>query len=114
MKKKYIFLIGESIILVGVLGLALLYIYGFSISRPNYDEEYFTQEYLEKYSSPEKAFDHFIDALMSEDAEYYQEVLGRKLTEVKQEYFEEHPYDGWKRPEIVNIEKRGYSLYCHR
>jgi len=111
MKKKYIFLIGASIILVGVLGLVFLYLYGFSVSRPSYDAEYFTQEYQEKYSSPEIAFDHFINALMSEDAEYYQEVLGRKLTEVEQEYFEENPHDVREKPKIINMEKRRDIAY---
>ncbi len=111
MKKKHFILIGASVILAGVLGMIFLYIYGFSISKPRYDAEYFTQEYLVKYSSPEIAWEHHINGLMSDDSEYYQETLGRKLTEQEQEYLKEHPYDGWKKPKIVNMEKRKDTAY---
>jgi hypothetical protein len=111
MKKKYILLVGASILLVGVLGFVFLYFYGFSISRPSYDAEYFTQEYLEKYNSPEVAWEHHINALTSDDAEYYQETPGRMLTEEERKYLKEHPYDGWKKPEIVYMKKRQNYAY---
>ena len=111
MKKKRFIQFATSIIVFGILDFSLLYLYGFSFSKPHYDAEYFTREYLEKYSSPEMAFNHFIDALMSNDLEYYQEVLGRRLTEMEQRDFKEHPYDGWKKPEIVKMEKRRDIAY---
>jgi hypothetical protein len=111
MKKKRFIQFAISTIVFGMLGFTFLYIYGFSISKSHYDAGYFTQGYLDKYSSPEMAFDHFIDALMSNDAENYQEVLGRKLTEMELKYFKEHPYEGRKKPEIVKMEKGHNYVY---
>ena len=106
MKRKYIFLIGASVILGVVLVLILLYFYGFHVSRTSYDAEYFTSEYLSKYSSPEMTLDHCFNARMLNNVEYYQEVLGRKMTNRELELFKEHPYEGWKKPEIL---KKGKS-----
>jgi len=104
MKKKHVFLIVASVILIVILGMVFLYIYGFFISRPSYNAEYFIPEYLVKYSSPEITWEHHINARMSDDVEYYQEVLGRKLTEKEQKYLKEHPYNGWEKPKILNAE----------
>jgi len=111
MKKKYIFIIGASVILGVVLVLILLYFYGFNISGPSYDDEYFTSKYLSKYSSPEITLDHYFNARMFDDAEYYQEVLGRKMTDRELKLFVEHPYEGWKKPEIVKTGKRENIAY---
>lgn len=78
------------------------------ISKPDYDAEYFTQEYLEKYSSLEKAFHHHVEALISGDAEYYQESLGRKMREWELKMFK--PYER-QRPRIVSIEEDKDSAF---
>lgn len=111
MKRKFIFLIGASVILGMVLVLIILYFYGFNISRPSYDAEYFTPEYLSKYSSPEITLDHRLNARMLDDARYYQEVLGRKMTEREMKFFVENPYEGWKKPEIVKTGKSENMAY---
>ena len=110
-KSRKVLIWSLSTVSLGLLFLFILYIYGFSISRPNYDSEYFTPKYLEKYSSPEIVFNHQVDALISNNIEHYQEVLGRKVSERELKYFKEHPYDGWKKPKIIRIEKNKYDAY---
>lgn len=109
MKKPNIILIGVlSLVVVVVLFIVFLYVYGFSISKPSYDAKYFTQKFLDKYSSPEIAFNYLVDAFISGDAEYYQEVLGRKMTARELKLFK--PYKG-KKPKIVKIEKGKDDAY---
>lgn len=73
---------------------AAAYFYGFFISVPEYNNQYFTSEYLKKYATAEYAFDHFVDALTAGDTSYYQEVLGREMTPGEREKFK--PYFGDK------------------
>ncbi len=54
---------------------------GYLASKPCFEAKYFTTPYLGKYSSPELAFNHLWDSHILGDKEYYQEVLGRKLSE---------------------------------
>ena len=109
MRKSRLILIGVlSLLLIIGAVVALLYLYGFYISRPHYDAEYFTQEYLSKYSSPEDTYDHFLSAWISGNADYYQEVLGRRMTEYERGLFK--PYKE-KRPKIVAQEKRKNSVF---
>jgi len=109
LKKSHIIWIGISFLaFLVILFFILLYIYGFSISKPDYDAEYFTQEHIEKYSSPEAAFNHHVKALISGDAEYYQEGLGRRMREWELKMFK--PYEG-QRPKIVSIEEDKDSAY---
>lgn len=109
MKKFRIITIG-LLSLVGLLFIIIvcLYIYGFHISKPSYDEQYFTQEYLDKYSSLPETYNHWLNAFISGDIEYVQEVRGRKLAERELKLFK--PYEG-KRPKIVKIESVRFSAY---
>ena len=63
------------ILLIGIFSI------GYLATRPVFEARYFTQPYLEKYSSPELAFNHLWESHILGDKEYYQEVLGRKLSE---------------------------------
>ena len=79
MKKRNIpFIVVLSLLLIVSLGI---YLMGYYAKRPIYEAKYFTQSYLVKYSSPEAAFNHLWESHILGDKEYYQEVLGRKLSE---------------------------------
>jgi len=105
MHKSRFFLIGGSFVLSIIFALVFSYLYGFVLSKPDYDDAYFTPEYLSKYSSPELAFDHFLNALISADSKYYREVLGRKIVPKNLELFSE------KKPEIVKMKKRNSMAF---
>ena len=111
MKKKLFIWIAAIVFSIGVLCLILLYFYGFNLSRPDYSDEYFTQDYRYKYRSPETAWDHYFQACMSNDAGYYQEVLGRKITDRERESLKEFPYEGFEKPEIVKMDKKQNMAY---
>ncbi|MEW6457021.1 MAG: hypothetical protein AB1410_09965 [Acidobacteriota bacterium] len=66
------------LILIIIFLIIFLIILGYFITKPNYDKKYFTKEYIEKYSSPEIAYYHYVNSLISTGPEYYQEVLGRE------------------------------------
>ena len=105
MRKKIFFFLMGTIILIAGIGF-FLYVYGFKISVPRYEDEYFTRELLAKYSSPEMAFKHFVSALENGNPVLYQEVLGRKFTEKEVQEFKS--YDG-KRPQIEKkVEGKDY------
>jgi len=80
---------------------AAAYFYAFFLSVPEYNDPYFTSEYLKKYATAEDAFNHFVNALTSGNIAYYQEVLGREITPGKREKFK--PYSGNK-PKIEKID----------
>ena len=97
MRKKILFFFVGIVIIIAGIGF-FLYVYGFRISIPRYNDEYFSQDILVKYSSPELAFHHFINALETGNSELYQEVLGRKLSDTELQGFKS--YEG-KKPRIV-------------
>ena len=108
-KRKKKILIGSSIFLGAiVLVVSLLYLYGFSISIPEYKVQYFTSEYLDKYSSAEKTFDHFVKSITKGDKSYYQEVLGRMMTDKEIKEFKS--YSG-KEPRIIKIAQNENHAY---
>lgn len=80
---------------------AAAYFYGFFLSGPEYDDQYFTSEYLKKYATAEEAFSHFVNAMAAGDTAYYQEVLGRIMTPEEREKFK--PYSGTK-PSIDKLD----------
>jgi len=97
MKKKiFIFCVG-IVVLIAIAG-ASIYVYGFKISVPRYDDEYFNRSILARYSSPELAFQYFVSALEYGDSKLYQEVLGRKLSDKELQDFKS--FEG-KRPQIL-------------
>lgn len=79
MRKYQIILIG--VLAVSIIFLVGIFLIGYLAAKPCYEAKYFTQPYLEKYSSPEVTFNHLWDSQILGDKEYYQEVLGRKLSE---------------------------------
>ena len=84
---------------------AAAYFYGFFISVPDYNDQYFTSEYMKKYSSVEEAFDHYADAITAGNEAYYQEVLGREMTPGESQKFK--PYYGNKpKIEKINLNKK--------
>ena len=80
---------------------AAAYSYGFLITVPKYDDQYFTSKYLKKYATAEDAFSHFVNALTKGDTAYYQEVLGREMIPEESKKFK--PYSGNK-PKIEKID----------
>ena len=101
MRKKILFFLVGIIIVIAGIGFSL-YVYGFKISIPRYNDAYFTRDILVKYSSPELAFNLYFNALEIGDVELYQEVLGRKLTERELGNFK--PLIS-KNPHIVEMDK---------
>jgi len=102
MKKKKRVLVIISFFLGGiVVVIAVAYFYSFFLSVPEYDDQYFTSEYVKKYATAEEAFDHFVNALTESKTAYYQEVLGRIMTPEEREKFK--PYSGTK-PKIEKID----------
>jgi len=107
--KKRNILIVSSIILGGiVLIVFLVYFYGFVLSYPEYDSKYFTPEYIKKYESAEKAFNHFINAITLGDISYYQEVIGRTMSDEERNKFK--TYYG-ERPKIEKIDMHKNHAY---
>ncbi len=99
MKKKiFIFCIG-MFVLIAIAG-ASIYVYGFKISVPRYDDEYFSRNISARYSSPELAFQYFVSSLENGDTKLYQEVLGRNLSD--RELHDFKSFDG-KRPQILKM-----------
>lgn len=80
---------------------AAVYFYGFFITVPEYEDQYFSSEYLEKYATAEEAFDHFVKAQIEGNTAYYQEALGRIMTPEERDKFK--PYSGTK-PMIEEID----------
>ena len=72
------------------------------MSKPKYEERYFALEFIKKYSSPEVTLNHYVNSLMTGDVEYYQEVLGREISENLKAYIRRKPYKG-KKPKIIKI-----------
>lgn len=88
--------------------LLFLYFYAFVLSVPGYEDVYFTPEHLSQYATVEQAFKHFVRSLASGDAAYYQEVLGRTLTQTERSGFK--AYLGQK-PRIQKIARRGNQAF---
>ena len=105
-KKILIVLIGIVFVTAGI-GFSL-YVYGFKISIPRYDDEYFKRDILVKYSSPEMAFSYFVSALENGDSTLYQEVLGRKLSDKERQGFK--AFEG-KRPQIEKMSEGKDYVY---
>ena len=98
-----------GVLFSGVAAILLfLYLYGFVFTIPEYEDRYFSPEYLRKYASVEQAFEHFVGSLASGDAADYQEVLGRTLTEKERNGFK--AYLGQK-PGIRKIVRRGSQAF---
>lgn len=97
MKKRFFFFFIGMVALIAITS-ASIYLYGFKISVPRYDEEYFNPGLLARYSSPELAFHYFVSALEYGDSKLYQEVLGRKLSDKELHDFKS--FEG-KRPQIL-------------
>ena len=102
MNRKKKILIGSLIFLGGIVLVvsSVLYFYGFFLSIPEYEPQYFTSEYLNKYTSTEVTFEHFVSAITSGDKSYYQEVLARIMTNEETREFKS--FSG-KKPDIVKI-----------
>jgi len=79
MRKKQLVLI--AVLAVFIIFLLGIFLIGYLATKPIYEAKYFTQPYLEKYSSPEVTFNHLWESHILGDKEYYQEVLGRELSE---------------------------------
>ncbi len=77
-KRKIAFISILSLLLFFSIGI---YLVGCFAKRPIYEANYFTQHYLDKYATPESAFNHLWESHILGDKEYYQEVLGRELSE---------------------------------
>ncbi len=88
--------------LLTLVFLILLLIIGYFATKPDYCPKYFSVQHLRKYNSPEITFKHYIDAISAGDPNYYQEVLGRKISQKEIEYLIKNPYRG-KAPEIKKI-----------
>jgi len=99
MRKKILFFLVGIVIVIAGIGFSL-YVYGFKISIPRYDDVYFTRIISGKYSSPELAFHYFVSALEYGDSKLYQEVLGRKLSDKELQGFKS--FEG-KRPQIEKM-----------
>ena len=99
MRKKILFFLVGIIIVIAGIGFSL-YVYGFKISIPRYNDAYFTRDILVKYSSPELVFHYFVSALEYGDSTLYQEVLGRKLSDTELQGFK--AFEG-KKPQIVKM-----------
>ena len=80
---------------------------GFLATYPCYQSRYFTQPYLEKFSSPEKIFEHLWRAHAAGDHEYYQQVLGREFPESESEIRPSQI----EIPEIMEISRGKNSAY---
>ena len=105
MKKRNIpFIVVLSLLLFISLGI---YLMGYYAKRPIYEARYFTQPYLVKYSSPEAAFNHLWESHILADKEYYQEVLGRKLSERESKWTKSSS----EKPEIERVTRRKNSAY---
>lgn len=107
MRKKTLSIAAFSLLSIFII-LFLLYIYGFFFAFPQYDIQYFTQEHIQKYASPERTFQLFMEAQIHNDKELYQEVLGRQMTEKELKYFK--PFKGAE-PSIETINKSDKSAY---
>ena len=95
-----LFFLGAAVVIA-----AAAYLYGFLITVPKYDVQYFTSKYLKKYATAEDAFGHFVNAMTTGDTAYYQEVLGRVMTPGEREKFK--PYSGNKpKIEKINLNKK--------
>lgn len=57
-----------------------LYIYGFAISSPDYDDEFFSRDMCAKYADLERTWERLIDAIRFGDADLFQEVLGMRIS----------------------------------
>lgn len=89
------------ILLIGIFSI------GYLATRPVFEARYFTQPYLEKYSSPELAFNHLWESHILGDKEYYQEVLGRGLSEKESKW----AYSDSEKPEIEKVLLHENSAY---
>ena len=101
MRKKQLVLIAVlAPLIVFVIGI---FIMGYLATQPHYEAKYFTQPYLEKHSSPEATFNHLWDAHILGDKEYYQEVLGRELSERESKW----TFSKYEKLEIEKVILRG-------
>ena len=72
MRKKQIVIAG--VLAAFIIFLVGIFLIGYLATKPCYEAKYFTQPYLEKYSSPEVTFNHLWASQILGDKEYYQEV----------------------------------------
>ena len=105
MKKSKIFFAGVLALLV-LLSLGVFSM-GYLATQPCYEAKYFTRPYLENYSTPESAFNHLWDSHISGDKAYYQEVLGRELSEREAK----GTFSESRKPKIEKVVLRESSAY---
>lgn len=98
------------IILIGLVLLITLLVIGYFFTKPKYDQAFFTKPFLEKYNTPESTFRHYLTALKEANPDYYQEVLGKKISFNERLYLIKNPYKG-KEPKIVKKVVRKNYVY---
>ena len=106
-RKKTLTIAALSLLSIFII-FFLMYIYGFFLALPQYNNQYFTQEHIQKYASPERTFQLFMEAQIHNDKGLYQEVLGRQMTEKELKSFK--PFKGAE-PNIETINKNNKSAY---
>jgi len=88
-----------------VLSFFILFLMGYLVTKPKYEITFFTPQYIEKYKTPEDTFIHYINSLRRGEPEYYQEVLGRKISQKTRKYIMENPFKG-ELPKIIRKESK--------